>query len=62
MPLDPTLAWSLQCDELGDASCDCGCQNDGEWHWEGSAGCMCAQRGCPCVIDQPGVAVYEDQG
>jgi hypothetical protein len=50
------IRWSVQCSDLG---CDCGCQNDGEWHWEGSVGCMCAQRGCPCVIDQRWVAVYE---
>lgn len=38
-------------------SCDCGCEPDGDWHWDDSAGCMCAKRGCPCVIDEPGLGV-----
>lgn len=33
--------------------CDCGCEPDGEWHFEGT-GCSCVALGCDCVIDAPG--------
>ncbi|GAA2321444.1 hypothetical protein GCM10010149_88110 [Nonomuraea roseoviolacea subsp. roseoviolacea] len=33
-------------------ACNCGCEPDGEWHFEG-IGCSCVTLQCDCVIDTP---------
>lgn len=34
-------------------ACNCGCQDDGHWHWEERPWCPCIAFECPCVTDTP---------
>lgn len=40
--------------EYESCECDCGCERDGTWHFEGGIGCRCVNLGCVCARDSPG--------
>lgn len=48
-------------DEYELCECDCGCERDGAWHFEGGIGCRCLNLSCVCVRDSPGHGVLDRQ-
>lgn len=55
--LKQSLASSLADTSTRACDCNCGCEPDGLWHFEGGPGCACVALNCSCVTDEAGAGM-----